>query len=170
MSRHDINLKFLDKESLLFQSIIQHCSTRNLADVKIIAKYGKEIFLHRIVLIFAFPNLSEILPGDDSVTIIINDVVGEDLINARNSLYQNGDPEPLGYILEMFEPGLDLVNFELPEEPLDPEREPLHHVKEEHVDLEMVPKNGLHINEERLPRKGERVEKDSTDLEGKIML
>ena len=102
MSRYNLNLKFLDKESVLLQSITDDCSTSNLSDVKIISKHGEQVFLHRIILAFAFPQFSEMFPEGDSVTILINDILGEDVINARHCLYQNGDPEPLAEILEIF--------------------------------------------------------------------
>ena len=44
------------------------CSTSNLSDVKIISKYGEQVFLHRIILAFAFPQFSELFPEGDSVT------------------------------------------------------------------------------------------------------
>ena len=69
MTRYDLNLRFLNKESVLFQSIDQNCS-RNLADVKMITKNGEEIYLHRIILRFAFPQIDEMFPDDDTVTII----------------------------------------------------------------------------------------------------
>ena len=102
MSRYNLNLKFLDKESVLLQSIDTDCSSSNLSDVKIISSDGHQVFLHRIVLAFAFPQFSEMFPEGDSVTILINDILGEDVINARHCLYQNGDPEPLAEILEIF--------------------------------------------------------------------
>ena len=102
MSRYNLNLKFLDMESVLLQSINNDCSTGNLSDVKIISKHGDQVFLHRIILAFAFPQFSEMFPEGDTVTILINDITGEDVINARHCLYQNGDPEPLAEILEIF--------------------------------------------------------------------
>ena len=101
-SRYNLNLRFLDKESVLLQSIDADCSTSNLSDVKIISSDGHQVFLHRIVLAFAFPQFSEIFPEGDSVTILINDITSEDVFNARQCLYQNGDPEPLAEILEIF--------------------------------------------------------------------
>ena len=68
----------------------------------IISKHGEQVFLHRIILAFAFPQFSELFPEGDSVTILINDVLGEDVVTARHCLYQNGDPEPLADILEIF--------------------------------------------------------------------
>ena len=47
--RNNLNLKFLDKESVLLQSIDTDCSTSNLSDVKIISSDGHQVFLHRIV-------------------------------------------------------------------------------------------------------------------------
>ena len=86
----------------MLQSINRDCSSSNLSDVKIISKDGHQAFLHRIVLAFAFPQFSETFPEGDSVTIIINDIPGENVIKARHCLYQNGDPEPLAEILEIF--------------------------------------------------------------------
>ena len=115
MSRYNLNLKFLDMESVLLQSINSDCSTSNLSDVKIISKYGEQVFLHRIILAFAFPQFSEMFP---EVTILINDILGEDVINARHCLYQNGDPEPLAEILEIF--GGDCVRVKSEIEKLEP--------------------------------------------------
>ena len=102
VSRYNLNLRFLDKESVLLQSIDADCNTSNLSDVKIISSDGHQVFLHRIVLAFAFPQFTELFPEGDSVTILINDITSEDVFNARQCLYQNGDPEPLAEILEIF--------------------------------------------------------------------
>ena len=113
--RYNLNLKFLDKESVLLQSINKDCSTSNLSDVKIISKDGDQVFLHRIVLTFAFPQFSAMFPEGDSVTILINDIPGEDVVKARTCLYQNGDPEPLAEILEIFGGDCVRVKSELTE-------------------------------------------------------
>ena len=68
MSRYNLNLEVLDKESLLLLSLNSDCSTRNLSDVNIISKHREQVFLHRIILAFAFPPFSELFLEGDSVT------------------------------------------------------------------------------------------------------
>ena len=121
----------------MLQSITDDCSTSNLSDVKIISKHGEQVFLHRIILAFAFPQFSEMFPEGDSVTILINDILGEDVINARHCLYQNGDPEPLAEILEIF--GGDCVRVKSGIAKLEPED----------LDMDLVEDNILNEEKEK---------------------
>ena len=98
-----LQLKFTENDSILFSSLLDLCDSEmiSVGDIEIICGDGQTVFLHKIVFIFAYPHLAEILPSDGSkVVLLIPECNSENVISARNTLYLDGFRKPLQTILE----------------------------------------------------------------------
>jgi len=98
-----LQVKAMEDDSMLFSSLLDLCDSEmiSVGDIEIVCSDGQKVYLHKIVFNFAYPHLTDILPNDQSSTvIIIPECDSETAISARNALYLDGDPKPLQTILE----------------------------------------------------------------------
>ena len=97
--RNVLSLKFQKMTGRVMNSLNSQCYSSTLCDTRVVGREGGEVFMHRLVLLMAFPALTDIIGDDDDTTVIIVDDYHSDIIEkCRESLYRTGNPESLGEV------------------------------------------------------------------------